>query len=407
MNRFGMKFKMMTAAAALAAALALPGMAAFAQTATVTASDVNVRSEASTSSDIVGTVTSGETYDVGETATDDTGATWYQITLSDGSTGYIRSDFVEVSEDAAESDTAATASTEEAAAEATTESTDTTSTDTGDYSIQLAPDENGDYYYYLYDNAAGKRMKIDDIEALQTQVTDLESQVQTAGNKYRVLIIVLAVLLVAAAAAAIAMFVRLRDALTNGRKERDLTAERRQERNRNPEADNLDSLRRGTREARNRDARNNAYPSGTREGMPARRTAESRPVREGQQPVRRTTEGRPVQGQPVRRSTEGTAARPVREGQQVRRPVQNPNGTAQRTVQGQQVRRPVQNPNGTTQRTTQGQQVRRPVQNPNGTAQGQTTRRPVQQDQQNTRQQAKEYVGDDDFDYDFISLDDK
>lgn len=401
----------MTATAVLAASLALPGMAAFAATVTVTASDVNVRSDASTTSDIVGTAASGESYNVGEEKQDADGNTWYQITLSDGSVGYIRNDFVSVTEDAAASATdSASASTTEAA-----ESTDTSSTDTGDYSIQNAPDENGDYYYYLYDNAAGKRMKISDIEALQTQVTDLQSQVASAGSRYRVLIIILAVLLVAAVGAAIAMFVRLRDALTNGRKERDLTTERRNERNSNPGADNLDGLRRTA--PRTRDPRNSAYPSGQarepQQGVRRPAPAEGRPMQQrpaqgeaARGPVRRTADGRPVQGQPVRRPVQGEpqgqpVRRPVQgqqEGQPVRRPVQG-------QPQGQPVRRPVQG--------QQGQPIRRPVQ---GQPQGQPVRRPApsanpnpaaqQQAQQAARQQARDFAGDDDFDYDFISLDD-
>ncbi len=404
MNRFGRKFKVMTATAVLAASLALPGMAAFAATVTVTASDVNVRSDASTTADIVGTATSGESYNVGEEKQDADGSTWYQITLSDGSVGYIRNDFVSVSDDsadAASTDSATAASTESAA------TTDTTSTDTGDYSIQNAPDENGDYYYYLYDNAAGKRMKISDIEALQTQVTNLQSQVASAGNRYRILIIILAVLLVAAVAAAIAMFVRLRDALTNGRKERDLTSERRNERNSNPGADNLEGLRRTA--PRTRDPRNSAYPSGQgrepQQGVRRPAPAEGRPMQQrpaqgeaARGPVRRTADGRPVQGQPVRRPVQGQAEgqqvrRPV-QGQPVRRPVQEQAEDQQvrRPVQGQQVRRPVQG-----QGQPQGQQVRRPVQNPNQSAQPQQAAR---------QQQARDFAGDDDFDYDFISLDD-
>jgi hypothetical protein len=414
MNRLEKKFKIMTAAAALSACLAMPGMAVFAATATVTASDVNVRADASTTADIVGTAASGEAYDIGEEKQDADGNTWYQITLADGSVGYIRNDFVTVSDD-----TATTGTTDSAAADSTeaAATTDTSSTDTGDYSIQNAPDENGDYYYYLYDNAAGKRMKIDDIETLQTQVTDLQSQVASAGNRYRVLIIVLAVLLVAAVAAAIAMFVRLRDALTNGRRERDLTSERRQERNANPEADNLDSLRRTA--PRTRDPRNSAYPSGQardpqREGV-RRPAPQQRPVQgeTGRAPVRGTADGRPVQQapregvrRPVTNGTQGQAVRrPVQPGQQpVRRPVQ-PQGqqapyreaAAQQREQAPQQRRPVQQ-QGQQAPYREQQPVRRPAQNP--------ASNPQPQQQAARQKQARDFAGDDDFDYDFISLDD-
>ena len=78
------RIRTIAAAAALSAAVSFAtpafGLVSLAATGTVTGSDINVRSEASSSSSQVGTVTTGDTVTVGETAVDDSGATWYQVT---------------------------------------------------------------------------------------------------------------------------------------------------------------------------------------------------------------------------------------------------------------------------------------------------------------------------------------
>ena len=110
------RIRTIAAAAALSAAVSFAtpafGLVSLAATGTVTGSDINVRSEASSSSSQVGTVTTGDTVTVGETATDDSGATWYQVTLSNGTTGYVRGDFLTVSEDETSSEEASTEETE-------------------------------------------------------------------------------------------------------------------------------------------------------------------------------------------------------------------------------------------------------------------------------------------------------
>jgi len=59
--------------------------------------DANVRSEASTSSSIVGKASNGSTLSAAGTVTGEDGMDWYQVTVN-GNTGYIRSDLAEVSE---------------------------------------------------------------------------------------------------------------------------------------------------------------------------------------------------------------------------------------------------------------------------------------------------------------------
>ena len=351
------RIRTIAAAAALSAAVSFAtpafGLVSLAATGTVTGSDINVRSEASSSSSQVGTVTTGDTVTVGETATDDSGATWYQVTLSNGTTGYVRGDFLTVSEDETSSEEASTEETE-ASTEATTEATDEAAAnaaqaaeqDTGGYQVVLAPDENGEDTYYLYDNNAGQRMKISDIGKLQDDVTAANKEAASVKAKYR---------------------------------ERDLTMERRDQRRNNSRADSVESLRardRGNGPAsRGGRGRDDAYASGARRldrGEDPRDPRASRPA-----------------ARPVRPSgDDGYAARPAA------RPAAPARDGEDRPVRP--ATRPVSRPAA---RPESGVRTDRPARPAEDTA----ARRPAAP----ARKQPAKNFADDDFDYDFLKLDDK
>ncbi|MBR6390900.1 MAG: SH3 domain-containing protein, partial [Lachnospiraceae bacterium] len=78
-------------------------------TGTVTVDNAKVRSDASTDSSTVGTLANGTSITVNGEKTDSSGNVWYQVTLSDGKTGYVRSDLMSVTESADAADTAADA----------------------------------------------------------------------------------------------------------------------------------------------------------------------------------------------------------------------------------------------------------------------------------------------------------
>ena len=366
------RIRTIAAAAALSAAVSFAtpafGLVSLAATGTVTGSDINVRSEASSSSSQVGTVTTGDTVTVGETAVDDSGATWYQVTLSNGTTGYVRGDFMTVSEDETSSEEASTEETE-ASTEATTEDTDEAAAnaaqaaeqDTGGYQVVLAPDENGEDTYYLYDNNAGQRMKISDIGKLQDDVTAANKEAASVKAKYRIFLVALAAAAAILAVICIVLVLKLKDALANGRRERDLTMERRDQRRNNSRADSVESLRarergNGTAQRGGR-GREDAYASGARRldrGEDPRDPRASRPA-----------------ARPVRPSgDDGYAARPA--ARPVSRPAARPEG-------GVRTDRPA-----------------RP-------AEDSAARRPAAP----ARKQPAKNFADDDFDYDFLKLDDK
>ncbi len=75
-------------------------------TGTVTVDNAKVRSDASTDSSTISTLANGTTLTVNGEKTDSSGNVWYQVTLSDGKTGYVRSDLMSVTESADTADAA-------------------------------------------------------------------------------------------------------------------------------------------------------------------------------------------------------------------------------------------------------------------------------------------------------------
>ena|GEM_PF-743225 len=428
------RIKAIAASLAISAviACAAPSFTALAATGTVTGTNVNVRSDASTSSSIVGSATSGQTMQVGESKQDETGATWYQVTLSNGNQGYIRSDFITVTEDAPveeqpapeEGQPAEEAPAEEQPAEA---APDTGSSGTGDYQIVLAPDENGNETYYLYNNAAGERMKLSDIGVLTQQLQQAQKEAANAGNKYKVILIVLAVLLALAIALCVALFLRLRDALTNGRKERDLTNERRSQRRQSANADDVNSLR-ASRNAerprsmagpeRERSASRNAEPYASGSRRPAEGGAMRQP-RPSQDRSQRPVADRPERPAPADRPERMERAdRSERAHERMPREGAAREGMERRTApEGQTVvrRAPAQDDREAPVRRTEArpQASARPAaperersaeRGPQDVERAERAAQPAERTERRT--QSKNFA-DDDFDYDFISMDEK
>ncbi len=407
-----------TIAVAAAVTFALPaaGTAVWAATGTVTGSDINVRSEASSDSSQVGTVTTGDVVTVGETATDSSGATWYQVTLSNGTTGYVRGDFLTVDESSDEqTDGATDGSSDDASADASAEATDAgTDTaaaeataaaeqDTGGYQVVLAPDENGTDTYYLYDNNAGQRMKISDIDKLQDDVTTANEQAASVKKTYTVLVIVLAAAAAILLVGCIVLFLKLRDALANGRRERDLTMERRDQRRNDHRADSVESLRRPREQAsRSGRGRDDAYASvntrrverdGAGRDRDVRRApaADRRPVRPAAQQegyatrpaARPAAPARDAEGRPAR-----PAARPANNDAPVRHAAEPSRSAAEGNAPVRRTARPAASAGNGESRTA------RPAAEASGRRTAETAR------------PAAKNFADDDFDYDFLKLDD-
>ena len=154
-----------------------------------------LRGEASTDSDQVGSLSSGDEIDVvGETTGSD-GNLWYQVSGEvNGETvsGYIRSDLVEVTQTAQAETPAET--TSETPSEAPSE---TESVSTDEYSVSYADDGTGTGVsdWYLNDNINGTRYKISDLlNAQQTNESNIAVMEEQTGNM-RTIIIILAVII--------------------------------------------------------------------------------------------------------------------------------------------------------------------------------------------------------------------
>ena len=161
----------------------------------VVPASARLRGEASTDSEQVGSLSSGDEIDVvGETTGSD-GNLWYQVSGDvNGETvsGYIRSDLVEVTQ-AAQAETPAE-TTSETPSETPSE---TESVSTDEYSVSYADDGTGTGVsdWYLNDNVNGTRYKISDLlNAQQTNESNIAVMEEQTGNM-RMIIIILAVII--------------------------------------------------------------------------------------------------------------------------------------------------------------------------------------------------------------------
>ena len=371
-------------------------IATFAATATVQGSSVNVRQTASTSSSVVGTVNSGDTFDVGDPETGSDGQQWYKITLSNGQSGYVRSDFLNIQQDEAPQEEAPQeqpSSEQPVAQPADTGATDTGTSSDGKYQIVNVPDENGDVWY-VYDYAEGLRIKIDDLAQFDTIREQAETN-KAAASRMRTLMIIFAVLALLLLVAAALLLLRLRDATSS---DVDLMEQRRRDRQRNRNADDVSSI--SSRGSGQR-ARNRAYPSGQNPaGGAARRPAQRQPEGGAARPAQRGADGQPVR-RPAPRGEAG-AERQVRPQQEMRRPApqgaQQPIPRAERPVNAQQAR-PVQQPGA------QPQQRPMPAQRPQPMPQRQPSTAETASDATQVRKpvQPRNFAVDDDMDYEFLN----
>ncbi|MBP3736481.1 MAG: SH3 domain-containing protein, partial [Lachnospiraceae bacterium] len=199
-------------AAVLAAAMVLSLVAAsitsFAATATVSGTNVNVRESASTGSSVVGTANTGDTFSVSDPVTASDGSKWYKVTLSNGNSGYIRSDLLSITEDPEP----ATSQAEPVATEPEPAATEPAASEK--YQLVNVPDASGNDVWYVYDYEEGLRIKVEDLSQYDTIKSDADKFEKNA-NRYRTLLIIFAILLVALLVALALLILRLRDLMSN------------------------------------------------------------------------------------------------------------------------------------------------------------------------------------------------
>ena len=169
---------------------------------------VRVRSNASTTSQIVTTAENGMALTVTGQATGTDGKTWYQISFISNSvevTGFIRSDYVALSGEL-QAPAEEQPAEEQPAEEQPAEDTQTTSKD---WDTQLQGDA-----WYLLDMVGQKQYKIDDLFNSLNQITEINAQYETNQKKIgsqKAVIIILVILLVAAVAAVTLLIFKIKD----------------------------------------------------------------------------------------------------------------------------------------------------------------------------------------------------
>lgn len=194
----------------------------FAATGTVTGSGINLRSEPSTSGSVLGTASYGETFEITGSSTDAAGATWYAVTLSNGSTAYIRSDLIQVSEDPVQADPEPAPVPEQQAASddeeqvlsseedlSAIEESIPASQELPEVQLLMAKDRNGVSTAYLYFNRKGTRIKLADIQANQDELRQLKKDYEAITKKGRRRVFVVLLLLVLVSAADVLLYLSL------------------------------------------------------------------------------------------------------------------------------------------------------------------------------------------------------
>lgn len=179
------------------------------QGATVKKDDVNVRESASTNGRKVATLSSGAAVTLTGTSTDSSGATWYQVNfINNGSNviGFIREDFVElgeVVEATPETETPGEAENgDDELANLYGDMPTEAEAANNDYELFFEPDTEGVNCWYVHDNVARKKYKLEQLlQVEEKSAHNMEIKDKEAG-RLKLAVIALAVLLVLALAAA-------------------------------------------------------------------------------------------------------------------------------------------------------------------------------------------------------------
>ena len=356
------------------------------KSATIITDSVNVRSGAGTSYDSVGKVTKGDTVTITGEATGTDNKTWYKVTFGANSKeGFVRSDLVEISEAVAVEVTeggeapaeggenAEVAEGGEATEEVSEESQQpAVSQDQGDgkYSLKYITGDDGNSVWYLYDNEGGYRVVVDELIAA-AQSAEAVNKLRKQVGTFKKVAIALGVLAVALLAAVLFLVLKLRDSLYYEEEEEE-------------EYDRYDNRRK---------------PDNSSARRPSRDEDEEEPVRPVRRSADRDREDRPArrenrdasEARPTRRSVEERTVRPSRRDPEDDIDVR-PSRRAERIAD---------------------EDVERPTRRSMRDADDRPSRR-VSEDRQSAsakeeapKRRARNFVGDDDdFEFEFLDLDD-
>jgi len=175
-----------------------------------TTDTVSVREAASTKSTKKTTTAAGQDVAITGEATDDSGMLWYQISYGDIN-GFIRSDFLKVGEDVAETDTGEAVETSEPAEEPAAEVEQPVTTANQDYELRYEANDQGVDTWYLYDHIKGTRQSLDNIFAVMQQSQNMTTQDNEKASTLKKVVIVMGIVIVLLIIGLVIMFFKLKD----------------------------------------------------------------------------------------------------------------------------------------------------------------------------------------------------
>lgn len=180
-----------------------------AQYASVSVQAAKVRTAPSTNDSVVESVAQNTQMIVSGQSAGSDGKTWYYVTFtgSNGAekTGFVRSDLVSLGEMVPVEEPVEEETPQEETPQEPQEP------ENNDYEVVYTTDEEGNYFWYLYDNVEGTRQKLEEVlAAAHAQSQNEKTNAQTVV-KQRVVIIVLAVVVTLLMVAVAVLIIKLRN----------------------------------------------------------------------------------------------------------------------------------------------------------------------------------------------------
>lgn len=170
----------------------------------VTGSSVNVRENPSTSAKKVDAAKGDTEVSILGEAVDNDGKVWYQVNYGDV-TGFIRNDFIEVTETAEEEEEVVE---EEVVEEEPVEETPIND----DFAVVYEENAEGVTEWFLYDNVKGTKQSLEKLLAVVAQTQADEESATSQLSTYKIILVVLAAVVLALIIAVTVLIFKLRDA---------------------------------------------------------------------------------------------------------------------------------------------------------------------------------------------------
>lgn len=145
----------------------------------ITAATAYIRAQASTESDVVGSTVKGKKVDLLESVKDSGGTTWYKVSVAGGGYGYIRGDLVKASGEVPAGSTASTSSQTTQPADSTSQPAETVPTAIGEQAAVIQCETNA-----IVRSGASKSHSVVSSLPNGTAITLIGEANDNAGNKW-------------------------------------------------------------------------------------------------------------------------------------------------------------------------------------------------------------------------------